>query len=45
MPKEKKPDKVSCPNCGSSFIYTRIDKTIVCRKCGETNQAHNKGHK
>ena len=26
--------KVVCEGCGSSFVYTRLDGTIVCRRCG-----------
>lgn len=33
--KEKKEKVIkSCSKCGSKFNYTRVDGSMVCRKCG-----------
>lgn len=25
--------KISCENCGSHYVYTLKDMTIICRRC------------
>jgi ribosomal protein L37AE/L43A len=30
--------KLPCPECGSTFTYSRLDGSAVCRKCGNQFQ-------
>ncbi len=36
-------NKPKCPTCGSGFVYTLQDGTIVCRLCGARSKPKGEG--